>query len=442
MRERFQRLPRRQFLASGCLAAGLAGAGRVRAAAPPGASVRDLLAPYVVPRETIDRFLDPKARVWARFDPELGYLLRNSFVRDGMDGCHTLARYEPTGQRQQINFPDQPCRINTYGDSFTQGHQVSDGETWQEILAAHFCEPIRNFGIGGFGVYQAYRRLLRTEPTDLGAKHLILNIWGDDHYRSVYSWRWLVFPPEVVATMNGLMFHSNPWVHARLSERGELVDRPNLCPDEATLKRLCDLDWLEATFQDDEIVHLLFSSRTGEVLSRDRIDRAATACGFDRVDLTSPGTVKATTSALLHHYAITVGMRIVERLDDYCRAQGKKLLILLSYPASSVWHACNGSAPGTSDNFDWHPASFKEFLASRKIPFVDSLPKHVAEFETFKLTPKQYVDRYYIGHYTPRGNHFFAYAIKDEILRWLDTPPPAYRNDDEPLIRFKGYLPG
>ena len=50
------------------------------------------------------------------------------------------------------------CRINTYGDSFTQGSQVSDGETWQEILAAHMGEPVRNWGIGGHGVYQAYRR--------------------------------------------------------------------------------------------------------------------------------------------------------------------------------------------------------------------------------------------------------------------------------------------
>ena len=130
--------------------------------------LRTFLLPHQLRRETIDRFLDPDARVWAKFDPEFGYVLRNSFMRDGVDGCHTLARYAATGQRLQVNFADQPCRINSYGDSFTQGHQVGDGETWQEILSAHFCEPIRNFGIGGFGVYQAYRRLIKTEATELG----------------------------------------------------------------------------------------------------------------------------------------------------------------------------------------------------------------------------------------------------------------------------------
>ena len=67
-------------------------------------------------------------------------------------------------------YVGRPCRINTYGDSFTQCHQVSDGETWQEYLAAHLGEPIRNFGMGGYGAYQAYRRMVREERTDHGAK--------------------------------------------------------------------------------------------------------------------------------------------------------------------------------------------------------------------------------------------------------------------------------
>ena len=66
-------------------------------------------------------------------------------------------------------YAGRPCRINTYGDSFTQCHQVSDAETWQEYLAGHLGEPIRNFGMGGYGVYQAYRRMVREEQTDQGA---------------------------------------------------------------------------------------------------------------------------------------------------------------------------------------------------------------------------------------------------------------------------------
>ena len=29
---------------------------------------------------------------------------------------------------------------------------MNDGETWQEYLAAHLREPIRNYGVGGYSV--------------------------------------------------------------------------------------------------------------------------------------------------------------------------------------------------------------------------------------------------------------------------------------------------
>lgn len=403
---------------------------------------RAFLRPHLLRRGTLDQFLDPRAQVWARFDPELGYLLRNAVMRDGVDGCHTLARYQETGQRQQVNFPDQPCRLNTYGDSFTQGHQVSDGETWQEILAAHFCEPIRNFGVGGFGVYQAYRRLLKTEATEQGAKHILFNIWGDDQLRSVYAWRWLVFPNDVLESMSGAMFHANPWVHARLDDQGELLEKPNLCPTPESLYQLCDLEFLVETFRQDEIAHLLFMERTGTLLDEGLLEQTAAKCRLPVPDRSAPDKVKAGASQLLQAYAVRVGMAIMNRLQEYCAAQGKDLMVLLSYPAGAVWHACNRSASDDPDNVDWHPQVFKDHLYARKIRFVDSLPAHVAEFDSFKLSAKEYVDRYYIGHYTPSGNHFFAYAIKNAIRDWLSPPPVAYQTGGQPLIRFKGYLPG
>ncbi len=405
-------------------------------------ALRAYLSPHLLRRSTLDSFLDPKAQVWAKFDPEFGYLLRNAFLRDGVDGCHTLARYQESGQRLQVNFPDQPCRINTYGDSFTQGHQVSDGETWQETLAAHFCEPIRNFGVGGFGVYQAYRRLLKTEATDQGAKYIVFNIWGDDHLRSVYAWRWLAFPHNVLESMAGVMFHANPWVHARLGDHGELVEKPNLCPTAESLYRLCDLDFLVESFRHDEIAHLLFAERTGNLLDAGMLENIAAKCGGTVPDQTTPEKVKAGANRLLHAYAVRVGMAIMDRLQEHCATHEKELMVLLSYPVSAVWHACNRSSADDPDNVDWHPQVFKDHLRGRRIRFFDSLPAHVAEFDSFKLSAKAYVDRYYIGHYTPSGNHFFAFAAKDAIRDWLSPLPPAYQNDTEPLIRFKGYLPG
>ena len=65
---------------------------------------------------------------------------------------------------------------------------------------------------------------------------------------------------------------------------------------------------------------------------------------------------------------------------------------------------------------------------------------HVEEFRTFNLDEWAYVNRYYIGHYSPMGNRFFADAVKDDILSWLDPKPVTYR-DDSRLLRFEDYLP-
>ena len=159
-------------------------------------TTREFLEGLTLKRERVDRFLDPNAHNYAVFDPELGYIRKNSVLKDGIDESYTISRYGPFGARLMSNFADRPCRINTYGNSFTQCDQVNDGETWQEYLAAHFGEPIRNFGVGGHGVYQAYRRMLREEKTEVSAKYIVLNIFSDDHFRSIYTWRLLHLPGD------------------------------------------------------------------------------------------------------------------------------------------------------------------------------------------------------------------------------------------------------
>jgi len=446
-------LTRRAFIAdtaAGIAAAKLAWAADQAATAPtvrPGAGdpedgVREYLTAATLRKEWVDRFLDPKAQVWARFDPELGYLLRNSVMRDGVDGACTLSRYEPTGQRKQLNFPDQPCRINTYGDSFTQCHQVSDGETWQEVLAAHFCEPIRNFGIGGYGVYQAWRRLLRTEATEMAAPYIIFNIWGDDHTRSITASRWPTLSHHSRQKMAINMFHANPWCHARLDFRtGELIERPSPGSDPQFLYKLCDAEFVYHAFKDDEVVRLLVATRTEAPVDLDNLERIAAGVGFRDLNLNGRDNIRRSAERVHRIYGWRVSMKIMEKLRRYAAEHDRKLMVLLSYPSSSVLQACQG---GSRDDWavNWHSREFREFLAAQKILFVDTLDKHLADFQTFRGTAKEYVDRYYIGHYNPSGNQFFARAIKDELVTWLDPKPPAYRSGDEPLIRFKGYLPG
>ena len=51
-----------------------------------------------------------------------------------------------------------------------------------------------------------------------------------------------------------------------------------------------------------------------------------------------------------------------------------------------------------------------------------------------------YKKLYFIGHYNPRGNHFFAYSIKDTVVEWFEPKPITYQKREPQSVDFSGYL--
>ena len=389
-------------------------------------TAREFLHEAAVDRALLERFLDPGAYNWARYDPELGYLLKDCAIRDGVDGAYSTYRYGPDGARLRIQYANRPCRINTYGDSFTQCHQVSDGETWQEVLAAHLGEPVRNYGVGGYGVYQAYRRLLREEATASAAEYILLNVWSGDHRRSIYAWRWLHLlrtrrslaenppSPEIAS-----MFHCNPWVHLTLDlDTGQFLEQPNPYPTPDSLYALGDPEHVYRAMVGRLDVQALMATQGVVDVDLDLLRRAARVLGID-AELGSAEATAATANRLLTTCGLRASIAILDKLMAYARGAGKRLLILLSYSSQDVLAAMRGEA-----RFD---QLFLDALAARDLPTVDTLASHVWDYGRFRGTPEEYVQRYYIGHYNPTGNQFFAWAIKDRLVDWLTPKPPAYR---------------
>ena len=380
----------------------------------------------------IERLLDPEHPSFVRFDPELGYTLKDYIFRDGMENTLSVYTYEPHGgHRKMINYADQPCRINTYGNSFTQCAQVSDGETWQEILAAHIREPIRNFGVGGYGVYQAYRRAMRVEKTDLAAEYIILNIWDDDHLRNIDAARWIR-----VAWMHKDLprgggedtypVHGFPWAHVRYDlDKGEFVELPGLCQNEDDLRKLADADYYYEVFKDDPVVHL-FTLREGGEAPVEKLEALAEAFGL-QVNLRDPEK-RAEDARKLHiAYGIRSTKYILDKLRLWAKEQNRKLMILLSYDTPTVKEFIE-----KGQRFD---QELVEYLESENVLYVDSLVKAAEEYRVFNLSVDKFLERFYIGragaqvfgHYNPYGNFWFAFAIRKRLVDWLEPKPPAYR---------------
>ena len=281
-----------------------------------------------MPREALEKFLDAGSVTWAKFDPELGYVLSPCAIRDGVDGCRSIYTYEPCGARRMVHYRYRPCRVNTCGDSFTQCHQVSAGETSQEVLAAHFGEPIRNFGVGGYGVYQAYRRMVRVEGGPERAPQLILNVWDDDQYRSLLACRWVHVPSFYAAARDGTMFHATPWVHVRLDlSSGAWSQRENPFNTPQSVLRLCDPECMYETCRDDPVVKLEVLQAGGRVDDTKDLEELAEYFGV-RWDTSDASRRRRTARELFTQYALASSRFVVDLARQFSAAHGKRLLIL------------------------------------------------------------------------------------------------------------------
>ena len=378
---------------------------------------RDYLKSIMPTREMVDHFArrhDADAEVpvdlggimcnnaKSTYDAELGWVLCDGFRGGSVDGSRGFYAYDPAdGARRVVNFPDRACRVHTYGNSFTHCDQVSDGETWQEFLAAHLQEPIRNYGIGGYSVYQAYRRMRVTEASH-PAEYIILNVWDDDHFRNLDAWRSIRMGRQGRFTL--------PHLRVNLDAQS-CEERENLCQTADALYKLCDEAWLWETFANDPVLNAVMARRGHG-------DGRSAAAAFGASDLANSGSDAVVYQAQTEA-ALFATRSVIEKTAAFCEANGTKLLVLLSFSRRSVKQALKNERLFDQTFLDWLSATDYNWLDLRDA-FREDFARH-------KVGVDAYLDPLYIGHHTPKGNFLFAWALKDRIVDWLDEKPLPYR---------------
>ena len=423
-------IQRRQFLFQSVLLASAAYAQRVEARTGGqrnvnySESVRQYLERLLLTKQEVSDWLEGRTYPFCKYDSELGFLHRNRRFKEGIYGSVCTYTYDESGARQTIMYAgmhaDRPCRINTcrintYGDSFTSCEQVNDGETWQEVLAAHLEEPVRNYGIGGYSVYLAYLRMRREERRN-PAPYIIFNIFDDDHFRNLISWQ------RITNASNWKSIHPTlPYIQANPAT-GQFVELKNPCPTPESVYNLCDLDWVYETFKDDFVLAIRLArdrAKENRAESAGIIGQLASEYGIaTQVNYSGDDLIK-TADSLYARAAIFSSMRIVEKIEAFAAASGKKVLYVLSYGPPNVEKRLRGEK--RSDQ------SFVDFLQAKQLPYVDLMEAHAADYAQFNSSIREYLGRYYIGHYGPMGNAFCAFAIREKLVAMLDPKPTPYQ---------------
>jgi hypothetical protein len=346
-----------------------------------------------------------------QYDSELGWVHHEAVGSTGVDGSKVFYSYEPDGARKVVNFRDRPNRIRTYGNSFTHCSQANDNETWEEYLAAHLQEPVRNYGVGGYSVYQAYRRMLKVERQIAGGT-IILNIWDDDHYRNLDAWRSIRFG---YGSRCGFTLP-----HLRVDVAGgSCSEMENISRTPEDLYRLCDEEYLWQTFKDDPILQMVMAARKGgDDVSAGLLQPVAVTFGIPDERIADTDAAKRIKE--IHTRAALFATRnVVVWAEKFAKGADKKLMVMLSFGRGNVERHLSGEPRFDQDFADW--------LKQRPYPVVDMLDVFAADYRRYKVDAGQYLAPFYNGHHSPRGNFFTAWALKDTIVQWLDPRPLPYR---------------
>ena len=291
---------------------------------------------------------------------------------------------------RMIAFADRKCRINTYGDSFTNCDQVNDNQTWQEAVAGRIGEPVRNYGVSSFSVYQAYLRMLR-EEMNTPADYIVFNIFDDDHQRNLSGWQRINFLRNT--------YLAQPAVPSlRVDPRsGTLVESPNPCPTPESIYNLCDPEWVCSEFGDEFMLDMRI----------EYIDRGGgVGDSLARFAIAHPP---------LREAGLWASMRIIEKAEEFAASNGKTILWVLSYNFTTVAQTLR---EGTRFDQD-----FIDFLQRNRLPYVDLMEAHQADFAGFSGDIDEYLKQYYIGHYNAAGNVFTASAVVDKLVEMLHPAP-------------------
>ena len=350
----------------------------------------EVIRPYKYPTEQAQSLLDEylaSPDSYIMYDPYLGWT-----IRPNAESENGLYRSNSQGMRADRDFSSTPAadtiRIAIFGDSYTHSSDVPFEESWgylleQDLLARGYQVEVMNFGVGGYGIDQAY---LRWKMVGQGF-HPDIVVFGfqpENVSRDVTAYRGFenpntgtpFFKPRFIFGDDGLV----------------LINSPTPPPDQvvAALENFQNSEaapydyWYDAENYRD---HIWYRSKLIAVISelayRARVrqeNESPEAALFDPT-----GEPVLLTEA------------IIEQWHDEVEAEGSRFVIV--------------HLP--------HKNYLRLYYQQGTLPYQDLLP-YFDENYTFVHTEDGFdeapLEDYFVGHYNGKGNAVVANALSLELI--------------------------
>jgi lysophospholipase L1-like esterase len=344
------------------------------------------IPPFALPVRNARRLIEEYLRNpggYMAYDADLGWTNRPSACTPDGKYCANAAGLRSDREYAEKSTPGT-LRVALFGDSFIHGHDVSLAESLGPRLEAALAArgvpaEVLNFGVGGYGIDQAYFRYARD-----GRKYdpdvVVEGLQFENVSRHLIVFRLIAFPQSLIP-------FSKPRFH---SEGGALVVAnqptvpPERVPEELARFDRSPLRRYEHFYTDKYRPHWWRKSKLLAVLA----ERRAKTGDADEV-LKPGGEGLALTRAILERFRADVA------------ASGKPFLLVYLPLRDNLAAAARGQAD------PWAP-----LLASFRNGFevVDPMPR------LRELARTRGPEAVVPGHYSAEGNRAVAEALADAIV--------------------------
>jgi hypothetical protein len=335
-------------------------------------------------RKMLARFISGKAR-YTVYSRELGWGIKPN-------GKYNYYRANSKGLRgnneYSLDRPTNLTRIACFGDSFTHCDEVRNHETWPELMQrADSSLEVMNFGVGGYGLDQAYLRY-QLEGVAYDPQIVLIGFMSENINRVVNRFRPFYVPktgmplakPRYRLDGDGLALVENPL--PTIEAYRELLENPQV-----VLPRLGEQDfWFSRTYREGP-ADFLATVRLLKML------RGAAGGGL-------PTSVGRVYNAESEAYRITV--RLFDQFVAAVAGSGADPVIVVFPHRRDMQRVWEGKSCGYQVLIDW--------LIGKHYRVIDLM--HALE----PLREKYTVHDLNHGHFSPLGNQIVAEYVRTRLV--------------------------